>query len=179
MWDVLLTVPLASPQVAISQDAEHLYSLAADGTVRVWDASSGQALATLRKDGTPEPAIGASFADKLRKALDTPVSVDFKDKPTPEVLKDLQQKAPGIGLLVGGKVAEVIDRPIDLQLRDVPLGAVFQALEDLYPGLRFVVREYGILAASRAQHVSAPSLHEFWKGEKRGDKAKPAAEPKR
>jgi hypothetical protein len=157
-----------------------------DRTVRVWDLATGQMLATVRE---AQPAIGASVADKIRKALDAPVTVEFKDKTLQDTLKALQELAPGVTFQVHIPPGTRVSTPVNLRVKDVPLGAVCQALEDLFldefdgnpPGLRFVVREYGILVAPGVYvPTGALSLHAFWKGEGRTDKSKPAsAEPKR
>jgi hypothetical protein len=152
--------------------------------VRLWDVGTGKLVATFQPDA--QPTIGGSVAEKIRKALDTSVSVDFKEMPVQEALKRLEQKAPGVTFLVTTPLGNLADTPINLQLRDVPLGAVFQALEDLFPiqmsngvwvGLHFVVRDYGILVTSKqpSEPHRALSLYDFWKGDGRGEKAKPAA----
>ena len=109
------------------------------------------------------PAIPPAMADKLRKALDTPVKLEFTKVGPKELLEFLEDHGPGFNLVVDQPLLDN-SSPINLKLTEpVPIGAVFQLLEDQF-GWRFVVREYGIVV-SRAGRVppGAISLHEFWK----------------
>jgi hypothetical protein len=119
--------------------------------------------------------VPGTIADKIRKALDTPVTVDFKDKPFPDVLKDLQQKVKGVNFQISKVGLEPPDEmKVTLHYEDLPLGAVLQALADTFPemrapfeptpGLHFVVRDYGILATFYTLPPGALLIDEFWKG---------------
>lgn len=164
---------LAVSKAAFSPDGQRLAVGLADGTVRLWDAKTGMAITP--SDFTADPAIDVlvtsqlirsrppegSLADKIRKALDTSVSVKFNDQELSSVLKELQN-AYRIPLVIHGKAT---DSRVSLQLDQMPLGAVFQALEDQVPSVRFSVRDYGILVSPSVMvPPGALRLHDFWKG---------------
>ena len=104
--------------------------------------------------------IPEGMATKIHTALDKPVHVDFNQVPLKDILDFLQQ---AVGFNVVNQI-HFDNVRINLRLTDpVPLGAIFQCLEDQHEW-RFVVREYGIVAA-HAGHVppGAISLQAFWK----------------
>jgi hypothetical protein len=136
-------------------------------------------LGDLARNAPPTKAAGP-MADRIRKALDTPVTVDFKEMPLAEALKELQA-AYALPLVVKGALetpAVFLDRgtnrgappgpqvdkhPVTLRLEGQPLGAVLEAVSDL-TGVDFIVRDYGILVGL-GQHLppGAVRLHTFWK----------------
>jgi hypothetical protein len=98
-----------------------------------------------------QPAPG-TVAEKVRKALNAPITVDFQETPLNDVLDYLGEKT---GITIRSQVTRSKDAnpKITLRFREpLPLRAVLQALEDEFPsfrtdaGVRFVVREYGLLA---------------------------------
>jgi hypothetical protein len=105
-----------------------------------------------------------AMADKIRKALDTPVTVDFHGAPLSEVLRFFEDR-------MGVSFHNVLPRnpretdQLNLHLTRVPLGAALQALEDTFDQhLCFVVRDYGILVTTREKAPrGAMLLHDFWK----------------
>ena len=130
--------------------------------------------------------VQGSMAEKLRKALDTRVKVDYKKKSFHAILKDFQKRMPGVSFQILLAEAtpnvnpEVQPSVADLRLEEeVPLGAAFQLLEDSFAKvthsggvtdppkeerIQFVVRDYGILVAAEKQiPPGAVKLHEFWK----------------
>ena len=101
------------------------------------------------------------MSDKIRKALDTPVHVDFKQAKPKEILDFLQQHTKGFNLVEQVRMDKAA--PVDLRLTEpVPVGAIFQFLEDQY-GWRFVVREYGIVITEPGPPTGAVHLQAFWK----------------
>jgi hypothetical protein len=113
--------------------------------VKLLDASAHWSRLKTTGRSEIQPVAGTTL-DKIRKALDTPVSVDYKDKDLTEILKDLERKVAGISFhnLVGGSG--------DLHLDGAaPLGAVLQLVEDTFTDpargdrCAFAIREYGIL----------------------------------
>jgi hypothetical protein len=165
--------------VAFSPDGKILATQTLDGTVRLWDAATGKQLPA--PQSTPLPS---SMADKLRKALDMPVKVDYPRTPFTDVLADLEKQVPGItfhNLLQRYKDA---NPPISLHFTEpLPLRAALQAVQDDFDSatsnigrIAFVVREYGILVTP-AQFVPPGAMHlqDFGRGELPGDKPKPPA----
>jgi hypothetical protein len=115
---------------------------------------------------TPTPVRGA-MAEKIRKALDVQVKLSIENTTLKEMLELLEQKAEGVNLVLAD--ANLSGRSVSVRLTSpVPLGAVCQLLEDQYE-LRFIVRDYGIVAADR-QSVppGAVLLHDFWNEGKDG-----------
>lgn len=89
-----------------------------------------------------------SQGEKLRKALQTPVKVDYKDKQLETILSDLSKQVAGVSFRV--VKVETCENPIRLHFGEaLPLSAVLQALTDEYQCC-FYVREYGILASMEA-----------------------------
>jgi hypothetical protein len=108
-------------------------------------------------------ALTGDTAEKLRAALDKPLNMTFKKTPMANVAQELQtwtgvavQLAPG---------AEQYTLTADFS--PLPLGAAFQLLEDAEPNIRFVVRDYGILAVVQTNMPpGAVTVHDFWKASK-------------
>ena len=99
--------------------------------------------------------VYSPVAEKVRKAMDEPVAVSFKDAPLADVLEELQSKA---GIVIRDQLTRYYKKEagpkITLTLQKaLPLRAVLQILEDeLDPeiGIVFVVRDYGLLLTTRA-----------------------------
>jgi hypothetical protein len=119
---------------------------------------------------------GTPTTDKLRKALDAKIRVDFTKTRSSAVMDYLRDKAlPGVNLVVRGKARD--DVPVTVKLEEpVPVGAVLQFLEDEL-NIEFVLRDYGIVvvAAGDRPPPGAVRVVEFWK---HGKTAAPKAEPK-
>ncbi|HEV2948149.1 MAG TPA: hypothetical protein VGX70_12290 [Gemmataceae bacterium] len=108
-----------------------------------------------------------TIADKVRKALETQVTVDYKQRTVHDILEDLKKKVPGLSIHdLSGVSQIVINLHIDGQ---VPLRTALEMLEDtgsvLHQSessgrLSFVLRDYGLLFApngnlpSDAVHIS-------------------------
>jgi hypothetical protein len=86
------------------------------------------------------------LTDKLRKALQTPVKVDYKNLEFSAVLEDLARQAPGLSIRCTPRAQW---SGVRLHFEEpLPVSSVLQALEDDYD-IRFVVRDYGILVVHR------------------------------
>jgi hypothetical protein len=119
-----------------------------------------------------------ALMDMICKALDTTVTLDFKDKPLREVLKFFEQRmGVSFHILLPNKLED--EATVTLHLKQVPLGATLQALEDTFDAdnrigiahLRFAVRDYGILVTTRDRlPQGATLLHAFWKANTRHEK---------
>jgi hypothetical protein len=130
-----------------------------------------------------QQAAPVPVAEKVRKALDTPVAVDFKDVLLSDVLKSLEDKT---GILIRNKLAPNKDENprITLKFSDpLPLRSVLQALEDEFPGseqgkfIRFVVRDYGLLVGPPGSLPPGAILVDqlgLWQGAQASSKNPPA-----
>jgi hypothetical protein len=90
---------------------------------------------------------GGPMAERIRKALQTPVKVDYKDMTFGAILNDLSKKVEGLtfrnlfergGGLSEGKMSLHFEEAL-------PLSTILQALAD-ETGCLFFVRDYGIVA---------------------------------
>jgi hypothetical protein len=93
-------------------------------------------------DNTQTIKVQGPLTERIRKALQTAVKVDYKNVPFKDVLKDLEKKVPGLSF------RDVIIRDkepnVTLQFEEpLPVSAILQALTDDC-GIRFFVRDYGI-----------------------------------
>lgn len=108
------------------------------------------------------------MAERIRKALEKPVKVNFQELAFPDLLKELEKLAPGITFR--DWMTPYKDKPtITLRFDDpVPLSTLLQAIEDYYVpgtvlhGIRFVVRDYGLLVCHQ-MHLppGAVTVQEF------------------
>jgi hypothetical protein len=141
---------------------------------------------------TPGPLV-----DRIRQALDKPISLKAHNATLGDVLKLLQQQFPGISFhgvvpsrppnpVIFDAAAKEGEPKVNIDLENVPLGAVLQALEDSFPEiggrsnnrLRLAVRDYGILVTCELMlPAGATLLHDFWKGRAGGEaKTAPAVD---
>jgi hypothetical protein len=122
---------------------------------------------------TPKTPRGES-ADRIRKALDTPVNADYNDTSVTQLLRNYE-KTYGLTFVIRLVVG---DRKVTLHLDGQPLGAVFQAISDA-TGFEFIVRDYGILVVDGREAGGVPPnalrLNDFWKAH--SPSSRPAAKP--
>lgn len=173
---------LSLASAAFSPDGKTLYTESISGAVKGWEVEKGKLLTdqavpnyfgTLRFDNAANanwhsstlqpnnsitiqfaPQESGTIAEKVRKALETQVTVDYKQKTVHDILEDLKKKAPGLSIHdVSGVSQNVINMQID---GPVPLRTALQMLEDSvivpFEGgasarLSFVLRDYGLLFA--------------------------------
>lgn len=96
----------------------------------------------------PQAKVNIPQAEKIRKALQTPVRVDFKDMTFDAILSDLAKTVEGLSFR---NLFQRGDNFAKMNLRfegALPLSAILQALTD-ETGCTFYVRDYGILAIRR------------------------------
>ena len=112
-----------------------------------------------------EKSVPASLADKVKKALDKPITVEFSDAPVRDVIDYLRDHLKGVNLHVTAKLQD--KDKVTLKLSEpIPVGAVLQWLEDEF-GLRCVLRDYGIVIAQQnAFPPGAQPLIDSWKKSK-------------
>jgi hypothetical protein len=138
-------------EVAFSPDGQILAAKEGGGPVRVWDAHTGKLVFHFNiAEGT--------VLDKMRKALDTPVTVSFEDKSLAEILKELQKHAPGFSFhsVLGPVSPDKANVHLEGQ---VPLKAALELLEDTfsshdgtgYSRIAFALRDYGMLLTPEQQ----------------------------
>jgi hypothetical protein len=170
--------------LSFSPDGKWVYSTMADGTVKGLDSTTGMVIndptwqtQVLTPDLQPylnwmrghdvnlvKPAQEAgTVADKVRKALETQVTVDYKQKTVHGILEDLKKKVPGLAI---HDISGISQNEVDLQIEgQVPLRTALELLQDIgsamiHPGqvtanvlrdpvegdrLHFVLRDYGLL----------------------------------
>jgi hypothetical protein len=115
-------------------------------------------------DGRPIRPPHPGMAEKIRKALDTPVkAADFTETPLKDVIeyyRELSGQVPFVASLGGSG-----DNPITLKLsKELPLGAHLQALQDVAPGLLISVRNYGLFLTFDIPPEDSMSYLDFWHG---------------
>jgi hypothetical protein len=116
-----------------------------------------------------KPAPGP-VADKLRKALDRPITLTAEEEPLSRILKIIRDANPELHIQV--QPGTPLESRVTVKLENIPLGAALQWLEDVLPAYQVVVRDYGLLLAKRESlPPRALLLNDFWKG---GDKPKGA-----
>jgi hypothetical protein len=128
--------------------------------VRIWDIASGKGIKP-QPAAAPEPApVQEALADKIRKALDTPLPVDVKGEVDGEdVLRLLRQHIKGVNIQANVKGAYRAKLEFS---EPIPLGAFLQWTEDQF-GWRFIVRDYGIVVTHYAVPPGAVFLLDLWR----------------
>ncbi|HEY7327142.1 MAG TPA: hypothetical protein VH592_05870 [Gemmataceae bacterium] len=147
-------------RAATSLDPRFLYHLDLD---RDWELH-------LKVDpnsiGVPQAKANILQGDRIRKALQTPVKVDYKDMTVTDILKDLEKKAPGLSFhirdvpRVAAKGGDEEAKPTLHFDTPLPVASVLQAIKDSV-GSHFIVRDYGILVTSLEQPRGAMSVEQF------------------
>ena len=137
--------------------------IAGSDNIRVWTYPNLLEGTTPKTDGS----------DKLRQALQKPVTLSGQKMPLSEYL-DLVKKTGGFGIQADLKDV-AWKETVDFDFKDVTVGGMLQFLEDSLPNHRIVVRHYGLLIATREKvPEGALTLTAFLNAEP----AKPAAEKK-
>jgi hypothetical protein len=120
-------------------------------------------------------------AEKIRKALQTPVKVDYKDMTFDAILKDLSKKVPGLAFRNVAPWDRLSKDKMNLSFEEaLPVSAILQALAD-DTGCYFFVREYGIVATGgNNQPPGAMTVEQFLRqkpAEKSGNQPAGAKNP--
>jgi hypothetical protein len=117
-----------------------------------------------------------SMADKIRKVLETPITIQIAGETLTDLMQVLQKRA-GAGIVFRNVANDRVvgsDR-LPLDLKEMPLATVLQAIADVVENkVVFVVRDYGILAVD-GDHLPPGALRvdEFMK--RNAAKDKPAS----
>jgi hypothetical protein len=163
----------AAISAAFSSDGTLVATQGADGKLRVLDARDGKLLFELLTMGNFAPPAPGSMAEKIREALNKPITLTVQDCTLGEVLSTVRAKVPEVPFHC--HVGLPMKR--SFQLEQLPLGACLQAIEDAFQNgpIRFVVRDYGILATTGGgAPPGAVSVENFWKRRVAEKPAKPS-----
>lgn len=129
-----------------------------------------------------KPAPG-SVADKLREALDKPVTIKSDGGMSLRQFLDWLNKEAGLDVTFRAVLTTGLDQGVSIQPGTLSLGAILQLIEDENAkiGLRFYIREYGVLATDgNTPPPGAVAVAEFWKQVKAEKaKEKDKADPKK
>lgn len=103
------------------------------------------------------------LAQQMQVALVQPVQVDFVDTPLLDALTYLgdSQKHKVKFIVIDDPTSKThiaADQPITLQLSGVPLATVLEAIEDLTGNVRFVLRDYAIVAAPKDSSLATKAV---------------------
>jgi hypothetical protein len=121
-----------------------------DAQVQAWDVQTAPWKARFFVN-----AVQGTVLERLRKALDTPVSAAYQNKSFHDILDDLKKKAPGLSFQIPFDLKSMA-RPLSIHVDgEVPIKAVLQLLGDtLNQGnerIGFAIRDYGILVVLESQ----------------------------
>jgi hypothetical protein len=123
------------------------------------------ALSLAQKQRSENRLAPGPVTDKLRKALDQPVTIMATDQPLSHVLKLIRDANPDVHIQFPRTLN--LEGKVTVRLENIPLGAAMQLLEDMVPDLRVVVRDYGLLLVKEdSLPPRALLLEDFWKGGK-------------
>ena len=157
--------------VAFSPDGRMLWTGRADGTIRLWDPATGQALNQLAgpwfagardADKGPPSAVQAPMLDRIKKLLDQEVELAL-NRPVVAALEMVLEAAKSdIPLRV--MVPNQPDAPVVMKGK-LTVGAWIEAIEDTDPSVGLYVRDYGLLLTNKDRRPEGVlSVHDLWKG---------------
>jgi hypothetical protein len=198
------TMPGQPPaNAATAWEKATLFSLEADGPIRIWNVKPGTRWSDLTFEliaQQPKPPAG-SVSDKLREALDKPVKLGDQTNTNLATMLGSLLKAAGLEIRLrlppaeDPTTTEAILR-LDVPGGEYPLGTWFQLVTDEYAlkatalprfprtpevtRFEIYVREYGLLVADPKSTAppGAITVQDFWRQVK-AEKAKEKGEPKK
>ncbi len=161
-------VPALLGKVAHAAEGNHIEVLPSGpryyplvGVAQLIRTAKGNMLVQI--DANLQRAAGP-MAERIRKALQTPVKADYKDESFDAILKDLAKKVEGLSFrnLFERGGGNFPSQKMSLRFEEaLPVSALLQALAD-ETGCTFVVRDYGILAiAAKNAPPGAMTVQEF------------------
>jgi hypothetical protein len=147
--------------VAFSPDGGQMWAAMSDGSIRIWDAATGQA-----SKAPAAPAadrVKAPMLDRIKKLLDQEVELQFDNVGVVDALHALLlQTKSDIPLRV--LLPEGSGGLVTLKGK-LSVGAWIEAIQDSDPEIRLVVRDYGLLLTTKGgRPEGALSVHDLWKG---------------
>jgi hypothetical protein len=152
------------PQMAAAESATmrgllYLRGLQAAGAREAVNSNTQYALLGLE---AARRQVQGPLADRIRKALDTPVSLRMTEGGVADVLRVLQQQEPALTIKYVPRAGA--GPKLTFELKDLPLGAALEYLEDSLTDYTIVMREYGLLLTVEDRvPPGAVRLHDFWK----------------
>jgi hypothetical protein len=171
---LLGTTPAGAEGVRVGQADTSCVQCHQNATQETWDEKALVAAHKLIGFKTDwlitKKATTGPMAARIRKALDMPVLLNYKDMKAKDIFKDLLDKFAGIPI-VDTSGYERMDKGTDLgksvtlQFKEpLPLGAALQMLGDQVKDCPYLyVREYGILATyTDKPSPGAVRLLDFW-----------------
>lgn len=112
-------------------------------------------------EAAPRPVQGP-LAERLRQALDRPVSLRVTEGSVEDVLRLLREKEPALNIKYVPRAGA--GPKLTFELKDLPLGAALEYLLDSLPDYALVIREYGLLLTVEDRAPpGAVRLLDFWK----------------
>jgi hypothetical protein len=156
---------LGKTGLKVEGEAANALGLLGRQLMREWE--QGLNAADLDLKAQERRKVQGPSAERIRKALETPIKVDYKGVKFSDALRELQKAVPGL------PINDLTGRtdPITLRFEEaLPVSSVLQALADS-TGLQFFVREYGILVINGSGPPGAVTVQEFLR-------QKPAEQPK-
>jgi hypothetical protein len=119
--------------------------------------------------------IGSPMTDKLRKALDAPMTFPRAESDLADLMEYVRDKGLDVNIIIRLKLIKKEKLKVKLE-RPIPLGAFLQFVEDEI-GVVFVLREYGIVVVAADERLPPGAIRvvDFWK---HGKPAEPKAETK-
>ncbi len=129
-------------------------------------------------EGERSHSVAGPMAEKIRKALRQPITVEFSDISGTVVANTLSNLSGLVVKYVADRKAP-IEETVTLGCKDLPFSSVLQLLEDSLPNYTIVVRDYGLLiTASHSVPPGAVSVQEFLRRNQTEESRRQSSGPK-
>jgi hypothetical protein len=137
-------IPALLGKSIVKVEAEEANALGLHARILMREWVNGLKAADLVLEVQDQRKIQGTSGERLRKALETPIKVNYKDTKFADVLHELQKAVPGLAFNDANPNSGAL---ITLRFEEaLPVSSILQAVGD-QTGVHFFVREYGILAA--------------------------------
>jgi hypothetical protein len=147
---------------AFSPDGGQMWAAMSDGSIRIWDAATGQAVREASA-ASPPASVKAPMMDRVKKLLGQEVEFAVDNVQVVDALKGLLDKAKSdIPLRV--LLPEGFGASVALKGK-LSVGAWIEAIQDSDPEIRLLVRDYGLLLTTKGGVPDgALPVQDLWKG---------------